>query len=99
MIDERALFEAFATRRISGAALDCVEYEPITAPHRCGGLENVLLAPHAIAWILEMFRDIGRTAGQSIVEVAHGRRPAGVTNPEVLERPTFQRKWHRLKIA
>ena len=46
-----------------------------------------------------MFRDIGHTICGSVVELALGRRPRGVINPEVLERPGFQAKWQRLRIG
>jgi len=60
IVDEQALFDALQTKQIAGAALDCFENEPVTQPHRFGELENVILAPHAIAWTAELFRDIGR---------------------------------------
>ena len=60
IIDEDALYDALKNERIGGAALDCFADEPVTQPHRFGELENVLLAPHSIAWTNELFRDIGR---------------------------------------
>ena len=96
IVDEDALFDVLQTGRIAGAAIDCFEGEPITSPHRFGELDNVILAPHSIAWTNELFRDIGRTACQSMLDVARGRRPHGVVNPEVLERSTFREKWNRL---
>ena len=98
IVDEDALFAVLTDKRIAGAALDCFDGEPITAPHRFGTLDNVLLAPHAIGWTHELFRDIGRTAFTSLVELAQGRRPRrGIVNPEVFERPAFQEKWRRLR--
>jgi phosphoglycerate dehydrogenase-like enzyme len=99
IVDEDALFAALSQRRIAGAAIDCFVGEPITAPHRFGQLDNVLLAPHAIAWTDELFRDIGRTVCQGMVDLALGRRPHGVVNPEVFERAGFQAKWARLRLA
>jgi phosphoglycerate dehydrogenase-like enzyme len=100
IVDEAALFAALAEKRIAGAALDVFAGEPITQPHRFGQLENVILAPHCIGWTDELFRDIGRTALGSLLELAQGRRPArGIVNPEVLERPGFQAKWRRLRIG
>ena len=84
---------------LAGAALDCFAQEPVTSPHRFGKLENVLLAPHSIAWTHELFRDIGAMASQSMIDLAHGRRPHGVINPEVFDHPAFQEKWNRLKVA
>ena len=96
IVDEDALFEALQSHRIAGAALDCFASEPVTAPMRFGELENVLLAPHSIAWTGELFRDIGRTACQSMVDLSLGRRPHGVLNPELFSQPAFLEKWARL---
>ena len=93
IVDEDALLETLHERRIAGAALDCFATEPVTGPDRFAGLENVLLAPHAIAWTNEMFRDIGLTACQSMLDLSMGRRPKGVVNPELLSRPAFLEKW------
>lgn len=97
IVDEDALYEVLRDGRIAGAALDCLVGEPITTPHRFSDLDNVLLAPHAIAWTNELFRDIGRAACQGMIDLAHGRRPGGVLNPEVFERDGFKSKWQRLR--
>lgn len=96
IVNEDALYQALVERRIAGAAIDCFVGEPLTSPPRWAGLENVLLAPHAIAWTDELFRDIGRAACQGMLDLAAGRRPRGVVNPEVFDRPSFQAKWRRL---
>lgn len=98
IIEEDALFEALQSRRIAGAALDCFVGEPLTKPPRFAELENVILAPHSIAWTHEMFRDIGSTACRSLRDLAQGQRPHGVVNPEVFDRSTFQTKWSRLRL-
>ena len=99
IVDEDALFDALSGRRIAGAAIDCFVGEPLTAPPRLAKLDNVLLAPHCIAWTDELFRDIGRAACQGMIDLAAGRRPSGVVNPEVFERPGFVAKWRRLAAA
>jgi phosphoglycerate dehydrogenase-like enzyme len=96
IIDEDALFDALKNGWISGAALDCFDNEPITTPHRFGELENVILAPHSIAWTAEMFRDIGLSACHSMVDLSQGKRPSGVLNPSLFEKDTFRSKWARL---
>lgn len=96
IIDEDALFAALTDGRIAGAALDCFVGEPIAAPSRFAQLDNVLLAPHAIAWTDELFRDIGRAVCQGMLDLGRGRRPRGVINPEVFDRPGFRAKWERL---
>src|SRR5439155_621197 len=95
IVDEDALYDALRNRRIAGAAIDCFAQEPVTSPHRFGELENVLLAPHSIAWTDELFRDIGRAACQVMVDLSLGRQPRGVLNPEVFDQPAFKTKWAR----
>jgi phosphoglycerate dehydrogenase-like enzyme len=96
IIDEDALFAALANKKIAGAALDCFVSEPLTVPSRFAQFDNVLLAPHCIAWTDELFRDIGRTACRSLIDLTQHKRPPGAVNPEVFNRPTFVTKWTRL---
>lgn len=96
IVDEDALFEVLSSGRIAGAALDCFETEPVTKPHRFGQLENVILAPHCIAWTEELFRDIGRTACQGMLSLSLGQRPCGVLNPELFNKISFRQKWARI---
>lgn len=99
IVNEDALEAVLREGRIAGAAVDCFVGEPLPGPHRFGQLENVILAPHSIAWTDEMFRDIGHTICRAVLELARGRRPRGVINTAVLERPGFQAKWQRLRLA
>jgi phosphoglycerate dehydrogenase-like enzyme len=96
IVDEDPLYDLLKTRRIAGAALDCFAVEPVVTPHRFGDLDNVLLAPHSIAWTNEMFRDIGRTACQSMLDLSLGKWPHGVLNPELKSSPQFLAKWKRV---
>ena len=97
IVDEQALYAALKARRIAGAAIDCFAQEPVTSPHVFGELDNVLLAPHSIAWTDELFRDIGRAACKVMVDLSLGTRPRGVLNPEVFDSPAFQNKWSRFR--
>ncbi|MEX2560232.1 MAG: NAD(P)-dependent oxidoreductase [Pirellulales bacterium] len=98
IVDEQALYEVLRDRRIAGAAIDCFEGEPLTAPHRFAEFDHVLLAPHSIAWTHELFRDNGRAVCQGMVDLSLGRRPRGVLNPQVFDRPGLVRKWERLRV-
>jgi phosphoglycerate dehydrogenase-like enzyme len=98
IIDEAALAAVLRGRRIAGAAIDCFAEEPVTRPHPLGEFDNVLLAPHSIAWTDELFRDIGRTVCRGMLDLAQGRRPHGVVNPDVFDRPGFRAKWTRLML-
>ena len=98
IVNEAALYEALKNRRIAGAAIDCFDTEPVLTPHPFAELDNVLLAPHCIAWTNELFRDIGRAVCQGMVDLSQGRQPRGAINPEVFDRPGFKEKWARLRV-
>lgn len=95
IVNEAALYDILKAGRIAGAALDCFDLEPQTTPPPFAEFDNVLLAPHCIAWTDELFRDIGRMACTGMIDLMQGRRPRGVVNPEVFDRPGFLRKWQR----
>jgi len=96
IVDEDALYETLQTGGIAGAGIDCFPDEPLTQPHRFRQFENVLLAPHSIAWTWELFSTIGRTAFQSMIDLSLHNEPHGVLNRDVFQRPGFQQKWARL---
>jgi phosphoglycerate dehydrogenase-like enzyme/2-keto-3-deoxy-L-rhamnonate aldolase RhmA len=95
IVDEQSLMAALREKRIAGAAIDCFATEPVVSPSAFGEFDNVLLAPHSIAWTHELFRDIGRAVCQGMLDLASGRVPRGVINREVLDKPSFQEKWKR----
>jgi phosphoglycerate dehydrogenase-like enzyme len=84
VLDERALYEALAARRIAGAGLDVFEEEPTVASNPILKLDNVIVSPHALAWTDELFGNIARTAIGAILAVASGRRPEFLVNPDAL---------------
>ena len=99
IINEDALFEVLSQNRIAGAALDCFNDEPVIKPNRFCELDNVILAPHSIAWTQELFREMGMKCSQHMIDLANGIRPHGIVNPEVFDRPSFQEKWKKKIIV
>jgi D-3-phosphoglycerate dehydrogenase len=97
IIDQAALTAALAERRIAGAALDVFETEPVAADDPILRLDNVIVAPHAIAWTDELFKRTGRVACQSIIDVAQGRLPQSIVNRQVLDHPALQAKLARFR--
>ena len=45
------------------------------------------------AWTDELFRDIGHTACQSMLDLSQGQQPSGVLNPELFHSARFRDKW------
>jgi phosphoglycerate dehydrogenase-like enzyme len=95
IVDEQALYDALKERRIAGAAIDVFAHEPLTQPHPLADFDNVLLAPHCIAWTHELFSDIGQAVCQALIDLSKGHEPQGMVNPDVMERPGFKKKWER----
>ena len=92
IVDQAALTEALRSGRLQGAALDVFDQEPVDPNDPLLKLDNVILAPHALAWTDEAFRGNGRSAIGSILDVAAGRVPQTVVNREVLAHPGLQKK-------
>jgi phosphoglycerate dehydrogenase-like enzyme len=85
IVNEEALIETLRDRRIAGAAMDVFASEPVKSGHPLAQLDNVILAPHCIAWTDELFRDIGQMACRITAAISRGEVPPGVVNRDVLE--------------
>jgi D-3-phosphoglycerate dehydrogenase len=94
IVDQKALTAVLRERRIQGAGIDVFEQEPVDPNDPILTLENVIVAPHGICWTDECFRDNGRSACQSILDVAAGRAPRHIVNRAALEHPRWQGKLH-----
>jgi phosphoglycerate dehydrogenase-like enzyme len=92
IVDEAALIAALSAGRLRGAGLDVFEREPLPADSPLLAMEQVLLAPHALAWTDEMVLGNSMDDARGLVRLARGEVPETVLNREVLQRPGFQRK-------
>lgn len=92
-----ALTAALQEGRLAGAGLDVTDPEPLPPDHPLCRLENVILAPHALAWTDEIALGNGRSACQSLLACARGEAPAPpqFVNREVLDHPGFRAKLAR----
>lgn len=90
IVDQQALTEALRRGSIQGAGLDVFEQEPIDPDDPLLTLDNTIVTPHALCWTDECFRGIGRSACESILDVAAGRRPQHAVNPAALDHPRLQ---------
>jgi phosphoglycerate dehydrogenase-like enzyme len=64
IVDEAALIDALAARRLGGAALDVVSREPLLADSPLWDMPNVLITPHSMStastendWLTDLFCD------------------------------------------
>jgi lactate dehydrogenase-like 2-hydroxyacid dehydrogenase len=74
VVDESALADALANRRIAGAALDVFEREPIVHP-RLLTLENVVLLPHLGSATVETRTAMAELAARNVAAVLSGQSP------------------------
>ena len=84
IVDERALHDALVSGRIAGAGLDVFEEEPVQATNPLLQLDNVVVTPHGICFTDECMRRLAESAFRAALDVAAGRTPPYIVNPEAL---------------
>ncbi len=92
IVDEAALIAALQDGRLRGAGLDVFEHEPLPADSPLLAMDNVLLAPHALAWTDELVLGNSMADAHGLVRLAYGDTPDAVVNRDVLEHVGFQDK-------
>ena len=86
IVDEQALVQALAERRIAGAALDVHEDEPRVKPAFLA-MDNVVLTPHLGSAVAELREAMAHVVVDNIVAILQGRRPPNCWNPEIYAAP------------
>ena len=85
IIDEAALAEALASRRIAGAGLDVFDHEPPKPDNPLLKLDNVVLSPHTAGLTEECTARMSLRCAQSVLDCFAGKLdPALVVNREVM---------------
>lgn len=97
IINEDDLLAVLQTGQIAGAGLDVFTQEPLPADHPLARLDNVILSPHGLAWTDDLYYGNSSGACQNILTLFRGEVPKHIVNPEVVERPVFQRKLAALR--
>ena len=97
IVNQAALTQALEEHWIAGAGLDVFETEPLPMNDPLRQLDNVILAPHGLAWTEELARDNSLEACENILTIARGEVPAAIVNRDVLKRPGFQQKLDRYR--
>jgi phosphoglycerate dehydrogenase-like enzyme len=95
IVDERALVRALVERWIQGAGIDVFEEEPTPSDNPLLRLDNVILAPHSLAWLDQTFTGQWDSILAQIEAIRHGEPPAGLLNTEVWDSPLFKQKLNR----
>ena len=79
VVDEAALVNALATKKIAGAALDVRATEP-PAPSPLAEMENVILTPHVAAFTAEGQRRVVASVCRDVASVLRGESPRYFVN-------------------
>lgn len=84
IVDEQALVAALQSGGIAGAGLDVFAEEPTPASNPLLAMDNVVLTPHGICFTDECMRGLAESAFRAAVDVAAGREPPYIVNPEAM---------------
>lgn len=85
VVDSSALRQALLDGTIAGAGLDVFDPEPPDPDDPMLAMENVVLSPHSLCWTDPFVDAVSTSVVQAIIDVAAGRRPQHVVNPDVFE--------------
>ncbi|MBS7637622.1 hydroxyacid dehydrogenase [Candidatus Bathyarchaeota archaeon] len=75
---EKDLIEALRSGRISGAALDVFEAEPLGLESPLTQMDNVILTPHLAASSTEAMRRMALEVAEGIIKVSRGEKPPNI---------------------
>ncbi|NMA67012.1 MAG: phosphoglycerate dehydrogenase [Clostridiaceae bacterium] len=75
LVDEKALYDALVSQKLSGAGLDVFEREPVEEKNPLLQLSNNVLAPHVSALTYETNYNAGIICAKSIIQVYNGGKP------------------------
>ena len=95
LVDQTELAKVLRERRIAGAGLDVFDVEPLPLDDPLLELDNAILTPHWSASTSDVWRATGRAMTDGMLRASRGELPENIVNPEVLDRPEFQRKLAR----
>jgi D-3-phosphoglycerate dehydrogenase len=82
VIDEAALIAALAGGRLSGAALDVFQAQPLPDDSPLRGFEQVLLSPHVAGITIDSMRRMSRGVVDQAIDILAGRPPKHFVNPD-----------------
>lgn len=81
IVDEEALIDCLAEKRIAGAGLDVFAEEPISPHNPLLHMDNVVLTPHTAGAAWESVRRTLEVSVENILRVASGEKPHNLVSP------------------
>jgi glyoxylate reductase len=91
VVDQRALYRALRKGRITAAALDVTEVEPIPMNDPLLTLDNVIIAPHIASASVATRARMASVAADNLLAALRGDEPPNCVNRPALRR--WRRKW------
>jgi D-3-phosphoglycerate dehydrogenase len=80
LVEEAALYDALVSKRLSGAAIDVYEEEPLEPENPLLQLENIILTPHVAAFTRENFHRVSLVVCKAVIDVFESREPENLVN-------------------
>jgi D-3-phosphoglycerate dehydrogenase len=84
LVDLDAVVEGLDSGRLSGAALDVTEPEPLPEGHPLRTHPRAIITPHMAFHSVEATQELQRRTATEALRVLRGERPDRPVNPEVL---------------
>ena len=94
VVDQAALYEALASKRIFAAALDVTVPEPLPTDSPLLTLENCIIAPHIASASWQTRREMSRMAAENLLAGLKGEHLPNCVNPEVYDGHGVSRAAH-----
>ena len=98
-VDQQALTTALREGRLAGAGLDVLDPEPPDADDPILALDNVVLAPHALAWTDQCFAGLGAADIAAVQAVMRGDEPRGIVNGAIRDSRAWRARLARYREA
>lgn len=81
LVDEKALYHALYSNKLTAAAIDVFEKEPAELSNPLFSLENLITTPHTAAETYETYTAVSLKNAQAVLDVFHGKEPENWLNP------------------
>jgi D-3-phosphoglycerate dehydrogenase len=79
-VDEKALLEVLTTRKITGAALDVFDEEPLPIDSPFLALDNVTIVPHLAGSTMDAFRNSPKLFASHLIRCFQGEKTLPIVN-------------------